>query len=90
VAGGVEESESYADAAARELREEIGLDAVPVDLERAFAYDDSVEVHAFLVEVPRAWEPTLNGEHVEYRWLEPEEAAALFHWPETQELARTL
>lgn len=90
VAGGVEEGETYAQAAGRELQEEIGLAAEPLDLGRTYVYDDSVEVHAFLVEVPDGWEPTLNEEHDEYRWCEPDDAAALFHWPETRELARTL
>jgi (d)CTP diphosphatase len=89
VAGGVEEGETYAEAAARELREEIALDAEPVDLDTTYWYDD-VRVQAFLVDVPAGWEPTLNEEHDEYRWLAPDDAAALLHWPETRELARTL
>jgi dATP pyrophosphohydrolase len=89
VAGGVEDGETYAQAATRELREEIALEARPVDLETTYVYDD-VEVRAFLVDVPAGWEPTLNEEHDEYRWCSAAEAAALFHWPETQELARTI
>jgi 8-oxo-dGTP pyrophosphatase MutT (NUDIX family) len=89
VAGGVEDGETYAQAATRELREEIALEARPVDLETTYVYDD-VEVRAFLVDVPGGWEPTLNEEHDEYRWCSPEEAAALFRWPETQELARAI
>jgi 8-oxo-dGTP pyrophosphatase MutT (NUDIX family) len=89
VAGGVEEGETSAEAAARELREEVGLDAVPIDLDRTYRYED-VEVRAFLVEVPDGWEPTLNEEHDEYRWCSPAEAAELFRWPETVELALEL
>ncbi|TMM15633.1 MAG: NUDIX hydrolase [Actinobacteria bacterium] len=39
VAGGVEEGESYADAAVRELEEETGLVADVASLERTFAYE---------------------------------------------------
>jgi dihydroneopterin triphosphate diphosphatase len=90
VAGGVEEGETYAEAAERELREEIDLDAQPVDLGHRYVYDDEVEVHAFLVDVEAGWEPTLNDEHDDYRWCSRDEAAELLHWPETKELARTL
>jgi dATP pyrophosphohydrolase len=89
VAGGVEDGETYAQAAERELREEVGLEAQPIDLERTYWYDD-VRVQAFLVDVPADWEPRLNEEHDEYRWCSREDAARLFHWPETQELARAL
>jgi len=89
VAGGVEEGESYAEAAARELHEEIGLEAEPRDLDRTYFYDD-VEVHAFLVDVASGWEPTLNGEHDEYRWLTAADAASVLHWPETRDLALEL
>jgi 8-oxo-dGTP pyrophosphatase MutT (NUDIX family) len=44
VAGGVEEGESAREAAARELREEVGLDAGRLrDLERPFAYSLAAE-----------------------------------------------
>ena len=89
VAGGVEEGETYVDAAARELDEEVGLHAEPRDLDTTYVYD-GVEGRAFIVDVPVGWEPTLNEEHDEYRWCGPEEAATLFHWPETKELARAI
>jgi 8-oxo-dGTP pyrophosphatase MutT (NUDIX family) len=89
VAGGVEEGETYAEAAARELGEEVGLDAEPLDLDTTYVYDD-VEGRAFLVDVSPGWEPTLNEEHDEYRWCSPADAATLFHWPETKDLARTI
>jgi dihydroneopterin triphosphate diphosphatase len=89
VAGGVEDGETYAEAAERELREEVGLAARPLDLERTYWYDD-VRVQAFLVDVAADWEPHLNEEHDEYRWCTPEEAAELLHWPETKELVRAI
>jgi 8-oxo-dGTP pyrophosphatase MutT (NUDIX family) len=90
VAGGVDAHESYAEAARRELHEEIGLDADPVDLDRTYVYDDAVSVSAFLVDVDPGWEPTLNHEHDEYRWCSADDAATLFRWPETKELVREL
>lgn len=90
VAGGVEQDETDAQAARRELREEIGLDAEPVDLARTYVYDVGVEVRAFLVDVPDGWEPLLNGEHDDYRWCSPPDAASLLHWPETRELVSEL
>jgi len=89
VAGGVEHGETYAQAAARELCEETGLVAQPIDLERTFWYDD-VQVQAFVVDVPAGWEPVLNPEHDEYRWCTRDEAVALLHWPETRELVHEL
>ena len=40
-----------------------------------------VHVKAFLVDVVAGWEPTLNEEHDEYRWLRRDEAAALLFGP---------
>src|SRR5204862_491735 len=43
-----------------------------------------------LVDVESGWEPELNEEHVEYRWLRREEAAELLSWPEPAALLRSL
>lgn len=106
VAGVVEPSETYREAATRELFEESGLRAdALVDLDMPVAYpisdalrerygypDDvpEVVVHSFAARAAPGWEPVLNEEHDEYRWCTVEEAIALFHWPETRAAARIL
>ena len=47
---------------------------------------DDVAIESFLVDVPAGWEPTLNEEHDDYRWLSLADAIALSHWPETGEV----
>jgi lipoyl(octanoyl) transferase len=89
IAGGVEDGESFAEAAARELEEETGLTAAIESLDTSFAYE-SVHVECFVVEAPEAWEPALDWEHDGYRWLPREEAADLLYWPEPADLLRSL
>jgi 8-oxo-dGTP pyrophosphatase MutT (NUDIX family) len=104
VAGGVEWGEEPATAAARELREETGLAAPVVRLPLTVAYDlseepeelrrrfppgtEQVELGLFLAEAPAGWEPVLDDEHVEHRWLRVAAAVALLRWPEPQEAVR--
>ena len=99
IAGAVEAGEAFHAAALRELREETGLEAGELQPLSAFAYSmesweeepgRSVHVQAFLVDVEAGWEPKLNEEHVEYRWLPREEAAELLFWPEPAALLRNL
>ena len=95
IAGGLEEGESFAEAAARELHEETGLAAQPVEIAEPFVYPvdydaDGITVGCFLVDVPDGWEPTLNDEHDEYRWCSRDDAVELLYWPEPKELLRAL
>lgn len=105
VAGAVEEGESWAAAAARELLEETGLVGEPVEVGAPYAYPidefpeyrerlptgtEEIVVHSFLVEAPADWEPVLDWEHDAYRWCTRDEAARLLHWPEPKELLRNL
>jgi dihydroneopterin triphosphate diphosphatase len=102
VAGGVEEGEDPGAAAARELLEETGLRAVPVSLDRSFAYlpepweprfrvgQKAIEVACFLVDAPPGWEPILDWEHDEHRWCTRAAAVELLHWPEPREVLGSL
>ncbi len=87
VAGRVEPGETPAEAARRELLEEVGLagvalEPIPLALGYEDADGDAVVVHGFAADVPPGWEPALNEEHVAYRWSRPEEADALVPYPE--------
>ena len=99
IAGGVEPGEACYVAALRELHEETGLEMDELQPLGEFAYTREaweqepglrVHVEAFLVDVDPGWEPRLNEEHAEYRWLQREAAAELLYWPEPAELLRSL
>ena len=48
----------------------------------------AVQVTCFLVDAPDDWEPTLDWEHDDHRWLPPQDAADLLRWPDTAEALR--
>ena len=89
VSGGVEVGETDAEAAVRELFEETRLEATVEPLGFSFVHD-GIHVEAFIVDVEPGWEPVLNEEHDEYRWLLRDEAAQLLFWPEPAQLLRAL
>ena len=98
VAGGVGWGESPAAAAARELLEETGLVASPSPLAGPVSYDlagdpepvrvrfppgtERIVVWPFVVDAPAGWEPVLDAEHVDHRWLDADAATALLEYPE--------
>ena len=104
VAGGVEWGEEPAAAAARELAEETGLAATPESLGEALAYDlagdpesvrerfpagtETIVVWPFVADAPARWEPTLDDEHVDHRWLDADDAVELLEYPEPREAVR--
>jgi len=54
--------------------------------ERREQYDPSVvevEVTCFQAEAPNEWEPSLDWEHDDYRWCDPDQAFDTLRWPET-------
>jgi len=105
VAGVVEDGESFAAAAARELREESGLvPEVPLrrlDLVQRYpvAADESdqypagvnaVELETYVADAPDDWEPTLNEEHSAHRWCTAALGEELLFWPEAKAAVRLM
>jgi 8-oxo-dGTP pyrophosphatase MutT (NUDIX family) len=104
VSGGVEWGEEPSSAAARELLEETGFEAAPAALGAPLGYDlagdpepvrarfpagtERIAVWPFVVDAPPGWEPVLDHEHVEARWLGAEAAIALLRYPEPKEIVR--
>ncbi len=89
VSGGVEDGETDAEAAVRELFEETQLEATVEPLGFDF-FHQHIHVEAFVCEAPAGWEPVLDWEHDDYRWVSRDEAIELLYWPEPCEIMRRL
>lgn len=91
VAGGVEPEELAAAAAARELREETGLDTQVAPLDLTLGYNGPsgrVRLDPFVAVAPAGWEPALDEEHVSYRWCSACDAVELLAYEEPRVAVR--
>jgi 8-oxo-dGTP pyrophosphatase MutT (NUDIX family) len=79
ITGGVEEGETFEEAAIREIGEEIGIKnnvkLIDIDYSFDFIHEDK-EKHekVFGVEVPSESNIIISEEHVEYKWVRGEDA----------------
>ena len=102
--GGIEKNEPPEDAALRETREETGIEKplVFIDLDYIHHFEwtqmdpesskQSVTYyteHSFAVETDRE-EVTLSEEHIQYRWMAPEEAMKEFRFKGARDAVQKL
>lgn len=73
ITGSVEENESFDEAAARELNEEIGVNAKLIDINHSFQFKDrfgfEVLEKVFLCELDKIPEIKLSHEHQAFKWI---------------------
>ncbi|MCA9298262.1 MAG: NUDIX domain-containing protein [Phycisphaerales bacterium] len=87
VIGHLEGAEDAPTGARRELEEETGLRRAPMwALEQVHPYylpesDEIICAPRFCVEAPAEWEPVLNEEHDDWRWIDVARARDALHWP---------
>jgi 8-oxo-dGTP pyrophosphatase MutT (NUDIX family) len=49
---------------------------------------ERIVVWAYVADAPARWEPTLDAEHVDHRWLAADAAVELLRYPEPREAVR--
>ncbi len=96
ITGAIEADETPDQAARRELFEEIGVEAVPVDsgLRQSFMIDGReaseplhpfVDERTFHVELPENASISLSEEHVQYGWFTVETACETIRWSDDRD-----
>lgn len=99
--GHIEAGESAVDCAVREAREEMGLAIPSKDVQGFWALeqvhpfyiapiDTIVMSPRFAVEVSPAWQPTLDDENADSRWVHQDDAPTMFMWPGQREAIREI
>jgi dATP pyrophosphohydrolase len=89
IGGKVESGETYTQAAKREVREEIGISdfqnfwTVP-DLNQFYEpeTDQILQAPVFAVEIDANATLSLDDEHSDYRWINPQDAEEWIQWPQ--------
>jgi 8-oxo-dGTP pyrophosphatase MutT (NUDIX family) len=83
ITGGLEDEETFEEAATRETREEIGLteeiDLINIDYSFNFSYNNNVYLEkVFGLEISSESEIILSEEHTEYKWVDGQTAIDKF------------
>ena len=86
--GHVEQGEKLIEAAVRETQEETGIDLSEFLEKKKLLYlgettynNEKKKIHVFYLRIKKLddFEPKLNWEHSEYKWIKPSEAKDLVH-----------
>jgi len=65
------------------------LDDEPPEVRARFAPEvEEIKIHAFAAEAPGGWEPSLDEEHVGYRWCSADDAIETLEYEEPRAAVR--